>query len=111
MDAAELLRYRTNLVGSDLRITNFGGGNTSSKIEETDPLDGSKATALWIKGSGGDIGSIQRKGFATLYLNKLHAAETRCRGVELEDAMVQMYPLCPVGNNTVAASLDMPLHG
>src|SRR5438034_8378224 len=56
LDAAELLRYRSNLLGSDLRITNFGGGNTSSKIEETDPLDGSKATILWIKGSGGDIG-------------------------------------------------------
>src|SRR5213595_83979 len=111
LDSAELLRYRSNLLGSDLRITNFGGGNTSSKIEETDPLDGSKATILWIKGSGGDIGSIQRKGFATLYLNKLHAAEKRYRGVEFEDEMVQMYPLCAFGNNTVAASIDTPLHG
>ena len=111
LDAAELLRYRSNLLGSDLRITNFGGGNTSSKIEETDPLDGSKATVLWIKGSGGDIGSIQRKGFATLYLNKLHAAEKLYRGVEFEDEMVQMYPLCAFGNNTVAASIDTPLHG
>src|SRR5438309_7959945 len=111
LDEAELLRYRSNLLGSDLRITNFGGGNTSSKIEETEPLDGSKATVIWIKGSGGDIGSNQRKGFATLYLNKLHAAEKRYRGVEFEDEMVQMYPLCAFGNNTVAASIDTPLHG
>ncbi len=111
LDGAELLRYRSNLLGSDLRITNFGGGNTSSKIEEKDPLDGSKATALWIKGSGGDIGSIQRKGFATLYLDKLHAAAQRYRGVEFEDEMVEMYPLCAFRNNTVAASIDTPLHG
>src|SRR5437899_6359534 len=111
LDEAELLRYRSNLLGSDLRITNFGGGNTSSKIEERDPLDGSKATVLWIKGSGGDIGSIQRKGFATLYLDKLRTAEKRYRGVEFEDEMVEMYPLCAFGNNTVAASIDTPLHG
>jgi rhamnose utilization protein RhaD (predicted bifunctional aldolase and dehydrogenase) len=111
LDGAELLRYRSNLLGSDLRITNFGGGNTSSKIEEMDPLDGSKATVLWIKGSGGDIGSIQRKGFATLYLDKLLAAARRYRGVEYEDEMVEMYPLCAFGNNTVAASIDTPLHG
>src|SRR5256886_11194999 len=111
LDAAELLRYRSNLLGSDLRITNFGGGNTSSKIEEMEPLDGCKATVLWIKGSGGDIGSIQRKGFATLYLDKLHAAAQRYRGVEFEDEMVDMYPLCAFGNNTVAASIDTPLHG
>src|SRR6266852_5214978 len=111
LDEAELLRYRSNLLGSDLRITNFGGGNTSSKIEEKDPLDGSTAKVLWIKGSGGDIGSIQRKGFATLYLGKLHAAAKRYRGVKFEDEMVEMYPLCAFGNNTVAASIDTPLHG
>jgi rhamnose utilization protein RhaD (predicted bifunctional aldolase and dehydrogenase)/NAD(P)-dependent dehydrogenase (short-subunit alcohol dehydrogenase family) len=111
LDEAELLRYRSNLLGSDLRITNFGGGNTSSKIEEKDPLDGNKARVLWIKGSGGDIGSIRRRGFATLYLEKLQAAAKRYRGVEFEDEMVEMYPLCAFGNNTVAASIDTPLHG
>src|SRR5579859_5657189 len=111
LDGPELLRYRSNLLGSDLRITNFGGGNTSSKIEEEDPLDGRKTRVLWIKGSGGDIGSIQRKGFATLYIEKLHAAAKRYRGVEFEDEMVEMYPLCAFGNNTVAASIDTPLHG
>jgi rhamnose utilization protein RhaD (predicted bifunctional aldolase and dehydrogenase)/NAD(P)-dependent dehydrogenase (short-subunit alcohol dehydrogenase family) len=110
LDAAELLRYRSNLLGADLRITNFGGGNTSSKISETDLLDGTAKTVLWIKGSGGDIGSIQRKGFATLYLDKLLALRGRYRGVETEDQMVEMYPLCAFGNNTVAASIDTPLH-
>ena len=111
LDARELLRYRSNLLGSDLRITNFGGGNTSSKLEELDPLDGSKRSVLWIKGSGGDIGSIQRKGFATLYLEKLHALAGRYRGVQYEDEMVEAYPLCTFGNNSVAASIDTPLHG
>ena len=111
LDEAELLRYRSNLLGSDLRITNFGGGNTSSKIDELDPLDGRKATVLWIKGSGGDLGSIQMRGFAALYLDKLHSAAQRYRGVEFEDEMVEMYPLCAFGNNTVATSIDTPLHG
>jgi rhamnose utilization protein RhaD (predicted bifunctional aldolase and dehydrogenase)/NAD(P)-dependent dehydrogenase (short-subunit alcohol dehydrogenase family) len=111
LDQPELLRYRSNLLGSDLRITNFGGGNTSSKILESDPLEGSQQTVLWIKGSGGDIGSIHRKGFARLYLDKIHALSKRYRGVEFEDEMVEMYPLCSFGDNAVAASIDTPLHG
>lgn len=111
LDPPELLRYRSNLLGSDLRITNFGGGNTSSKIPGSDPLDGTKQTVLWIKGSGGDIGSIQRGGFATLYLDKLLSLADRYRGVSSEDEMVGMYPLCAFGNNPVAASIDTPLHG
>jgi rhamnose utilization protein RhaD (predicted bifunctional aldolase and dehydrogenase)/NAD(P)-dependent dehydrogenase (short-subunit alcohol dehydrogenase family) len=110
LDAAELLRYRSNLLGSDLRITNFGGGNTSSKIADTDPLDGSTKMVLWIKGSGGDIGSIQRTGFATLYLDKVLALDGKYRGVSAEDEMVSLYPLCVFGNNNVAASIDTPLH-
>jgi rhamnose utilization protein RhaD (predicted bifunctional aldolase and dehydrogenase)/NAD(P)-dependent dehydrogenase (short-subunit alcohol dehydrogenase family) len=110
LDDAELLRYRSNVLGSDLRITNFGGGNTSSKIMDGDPLDGTPKRVLWIKGSGGDIGSIQRKGFATLYLDKLLDLPKRYRGAEHEDEMVEMYPLCVFGNNPVAASIDTPLH-
>ena len=97
LDGPDLLRYRSNLLGSDLRITNFGGGNTSSKVVGTDPLDGTKQTVLWIKGSGGDIGSIQRSGFATLYMDKLLALAHRYRGVEFEDEMVGLYPLCTFG--------------
>jgi rhamnose utilization protein RhaD (predicted bifunctional aldolase and dehydrogenase)/NAD(P)-dependent dehydrogenase (short-subunit alcohol dehydrogenase family) len=110
LDAPELLRYRSNLLGSDLRITNFGGGNTSSKLEQVDPLDGKTKQILWVKGSGGDLGSIQRMGFATLYMEKLLALEGAYRGVELEDEMVEMYPLCTFGANPVAASIDTPLH-
>jgi rhamnose utilization protein RhaD (predicted bifunctional aldolase and dehydrogenase)/NAD(P)-dependent dehydrogenase (short-subunit alcohol dehydrogenase family) len=111
LDAPELLRYRSNLLGSDLRITNFGGGNTSSKLEQVDPLDGKTKPILWVKGSGGDLGSIKRAGFATLYMDKLLALEKAYRGVDLEDEMVDMYPLCTFGNNPVAASIDTPLHG
>ncbi len=111
LDAPELLRYRSNLLGSDLRITNFGGGNTSSKLEQVDPLDGKTKQILWVKGSGGDLGSIKRAGFATLYMDKLLALEGAYRGVDLEDEMVDMYPLCTFGNNPVAASIDTPLHG
>ena len=111
MDDAELLRYRSNLLGADLRITNFGGGNTSSKIIERDPLDGSEQPVLWVKGSGGDLGSIKRSGFATLYLKKLLALEGIYRGAAHEDEMVAAYPLCTFGLNPVAASIDTPLHG
>ena len=111
LDEAELLRYRSNLLGRDLRITNFGGGNTSSKIGQADPLDGQERTVLWVKGSGGDLGSIKREGFATLYLDKLRHLERRYRGPAYEDEMVDLYPLCGFGSNAVAPSIDTPLHG
>jgi rhamnose utilization protein RhaD (predicted bifunctional aldolase and dehydrogenase)/NAD(P)-dependent dehydrogenase (short-subunit alcohol dehydrogenase family) len=110
LDAPELLRYRSNLLGSDLRITNFGGGNTSSKLEVPDTLGGKPVQVLWVKGSGGDLGSIKRSGFATLYLDKVLALEQAYAGVEREDEMVAMYPLCTFGNNPVAASIDTSLH-
>jgi rhamnose utilization protein RhaD (predicted bifunctional aldolase and dehydrogenase)/NAD(P)-dependent dehydrogenase (short-subunit alcohol dehydrogenase family) len=111
LDAPELLRYRSNLLGSDLRLTNFGGGNTSSKLDQVDPLDGQIKKVLWVKGSGGDLGSIKRAGFATLYLDKVLALEKSYQGVAREDEIVGMYPLCTFGNNPVAASIDTPLHG
>jgi len=111
LDEPELLRYRSNLLGADLRITNFAGGNTSSKIVEFDPLTGESIEILWVKGSGGDLGSIKRTGFATLYQEKLLALERSYKGVDTEDDMVAMYPLCAFRNNPVAASIDTPLHG
>jgi len=111
LDEPELLRYRSNLLGSDLRITNFAGGNTSSKIDEIDPLTGESVKVLWVKGSGGDLGSIKRGGFATLYQEKLLALEKLYRDPEMEDSMVEMYALCAFRNNPVAASIDTPLHG
>ena len=111
LDEPELLRYRSNLLGSDLRITNFAGGNTSSKIDEKDPLTGQTVKVLWVKGSGGDLGSIKRSGFATLYQEKLQALEHLYQGQDTEDSMVEMYALCAFSNNPVAASIDTPLHG
>ena len=111
LDEPELLRYRSNLLGSDLRITNFAGGNTSSKVMETDPLTGLQVEILWVKGSGGDLGSIKRTGFATLYQEKLLALERSYKGVDFEDDMVGMYPMCAFRSNPVAASIDTPLHG
>lgn len=111
LDGPDLLRYRSNLLGSDLRITNFGGGNTSAKLAEPDPLDGTAQQVLWVKGSGGDLGSIRRSGFATLYLGKLHDLRGRYRGPAFEDEIVELYPLCTFGKNPVAASIDTPLHG
>jgi rhamnose utilization protein RhaD (predicted bifunctional aldolase and dehydrogenase)/NAD(P)-dependent dehydrogenase (short-subunit alcohol dehydrogenase family) len=106
----DLLRYRSNLLGEDLRITNFGGGNTSSKFELPDPLTGSPQQVMAVKGSGGDLRSIRASGFALLYLNKLESLIARYRGEAHEDEMVAYYPLCAFGENRVAASIDTPLH-
>ena len=105
-----LLRYRSNLLGADLRITNFGGGNTSSKIELPDPFSGKLVRVLAVKGSGGDIGSIVESGFALLYLDRLEQLKELYRGEQHEDEMVRYYPLSAFGENRVAASIDTPLH-
>jgi rhamnose utilization protein RhaD (predicted bifunctional aldolase and dehydrogenase)/NAD(P)-dependent dehydrogenase (short-subunit alcohol dehydrogenase family) len=110
-DPLELLRYRSNLLGADLRITNFGGGNTSSKFELLDPFVGRPVRVLAVKGSGGDLGSIAKEGFAVLYLDRLEQLQSRYRGEAHEDEMVAYYPLCAFGENRVAASIDTPLHG
>src|SRR5258708_34416173 len=110
LDEPELLRYRSNLLGSDLRITNFAGGNTSSKLTEIDTLSGDPVEVLSVKGSGGHLGSIKRSGFATLYQEKLLALEKSYRGVEFEDEIVALYPLAAFRANPVAASIDTPLH-
>lgn len=105
-----LLRYRSNLLGADLRITNFGGGNTSSKIELPDPFTGKTVRVLAVKGSGGDLGSITDSGFALLYLDRLEQLKGLYRGEPHEDGMVAYYPLSAFGENRVAASIDTPLH-
>src|SRR5439155_9836778 len=105
-----LLRYRSNLLGADLRITNFGGGNTSSKFELPDPFTGKPVHVLAVKGSGGDLGSMTDAGFALLYLDRLEALKDRYRGEPHEDEMVAYYSLSAFGHNKVAASIDTPLH-
>jgi rhamnose utilization protein RhaD (predicted bifunctional aldolase and dehydrogenase)/NAD(P)-dependent dehydrogenase (short-subunit alcohol dehydrogenase family) len=109
-DQLSLLRYRSNLLGSDLRITNFGGGNTSAKMELPDPFTGEPVRVLAVKGSGGDLGSITERGFALLYLDRLERLKARYRGEPFEDEMVQYYPQAAFGENRVAASIDTPLH-
>ncbi|UFZ05718.1 bifunctional rhamnulose-1-phosphate aldolase/short-chain dehydrogenase [Bradyrhizobium ontarionense] len=111
LDEPGLLLYRSNLLGSDLRITNFGGGNTSAKITMTDPLTQEPVTVLWVKGSGGDLGSMKRDGFSTLYLDKLLGLRQLYRGIAHEDEMVALFNHCTFNLNPRATSIDTPLHG
>ena len=110
MSEDERLVYRSNLLGSDMRVTNFGGGNTSSKILQSDPLSGDEVEVLWVKGSGGDVGTIKLDGFSTLYMEKLQALKGIYRGLEFEDEMVSYLPHCTFNLNPRAASIDTPLH-
>ena len=110
MSESELLLYRSNILGADKRVTNYGGGNTSAKVMERDPLTGEEVEVLWVKGSGGDIGSIKMDGFSTLYMDKLRALKGLYRGVEFEDEMVGYLPHCTYKLNPRAASIDTPLH-
>ena len=110
MSESELLLYRSNILGADKRVTNYGGGNTSAKVMEIDSLTGKEVEVLWVKGSGGDIGSIKMDGFATLYMEKLEALKELYRGIEFEDEMVGYLPHCTFALNARAASIDTPLH-
>jgi len=110
LDEPGLLLYRSNLLGSDLRITNFGGGNTSAKVVMPDPLDGKPVTVLWVKGSGGDIGSMKRDGFSTLYLDRLESLKDLYGGLADEDRMVGLFNHCTFNLNPRATSIDTPLH-
>jgi rhamnulose-1-phosphate aldolase/alcohol dehydrogenase len=118
LDPVERLRYRSNLLGADQRITNTGGGNTSSKLEATDPLTGETEAVLWVKGSGGDLRTSTRANFASLYMRKFLSlqdlydrAEVKGVKTEIEDRMVAMYPHATFGLNPTASSIDTPLHG
>jgi rhamnulose-1-phosphate aldolase/alcohol dehydrogenase len=111
LDEPELLLYRSNLLGADLRITNFGGGNTSAKIKHKDPLTGADVEVLWVKGSGGDIGSMELDGFATLYMDKLLALKKLYKSIDQEDAMVHALNHCIFNLNPRAPSIDTCLHG
>jgi rhamnulose-1-phosphate aldolase/alcohol dehydrogenase len=110
LDPKSLLLYRSNLLGSDLSVTNFGGGNTSAKLRELDPITRETVDVLYVKGSGGDLGSMRMDGFSSLYLRKLLQLKTLYRGVEHEDEMVGLLPHCTFNLNPRAASIDTPLH-
>jgi rhamnulose-1-phosphate aldolase/alcohol dehydrogenase len=111
LSEAQLVVYRSRLLGSDLAVTNYGGGNTSAKVVEMDPLTGATADVLWVKGSGGDLGTIEADGFATLYLDRLQALDLRYPGVEREDEMPGLLAHCTFNLNPRAASIDTPIHG
>ena len=111
LDEPGKLLYRSNLLGADKRITNYGGGNTSAKVTEVDPLTGGPVEVLWVKGSGGDVGTIKLDGFATLYIEKLLSLKSIYKGIEDEDRMVGFLPHCTFNLNGRAASIDTPLHG
>lgn len=111
MTPAQLLLYRSNLLGSDKRITNFGGGNTSAKIIEKDPLTGQDVKVLWVKGSGGDLGTMKLDGFATLYMDKFLSLEPFYQGKDSDSTLVPLYSHCTFNLNPRAASIDTPLHG
>ena len=106
----ELLLYRSHLLGADLAVTNFGGGNTSAKIAADDPLTNQRTTVLWVKGSGDDLGSMDLSGFAKLYQDKLVALESHFRGREHEDELVPYFEYCAFAGSARAASIDTPLH-
>lgn len=109
-DEVALLLYRSNILGADLRITNYGGGNTSCKTMEKDPLTGEETEIMWVKGSGGDIGTLKRDGLAGLYVDKLRALKNVYRGLDYEDEMVALFNHCIYDLDSKAPSIDTPLH-
>jgi rhamnulose-1-phosphate aldolase/alcohol dehydrogenase len=110
-DEVALLIYRSNLLGSDLRLTNYGGGNTSCKTHELDPLTGEETEVMWIKGSGGDIGTLTKSGLAGLYVERLRSLKNVYRGLSNEDEMVELFNHCIFDLKSKAPSIDTPLHG
>jgi rhamnulose-1-phosphate aldolase/alcohol dehydrogenase len=110
-DEVALLIYRSNLLGADLRLTNYGGGNTSCKTNAKDPLTGQEVEVMWIKGSGGDIGTLKKSGLAALYVDRLRSLKNVYRGLEYEDEMVELFNHSIFDLNSKAPSIDTPLHG
>jgi len=110
-DEVALLIYRSNLLGADLRLTNYGGGNTSCKVISKDPLTGSETEVMWVKGSGGDLGTLKKSGLAALYTERLRSLTNVYRGIEHEDEMVALFNHCIFDLESKAPSIDTPLHG
>ena len=110
-DEVALLIYRSNLLGADLRLTNYGGGNTSCKVLSKDPLTGAPTEVMWIKGSGGDLGTLKKSGLAALYVDRLNSLKKVYRGLAHEDEMVELFNHCIYDLSSKAPSIDTPLHG
>src|SRR6478609_1877867 len=110
-DEVGLLIYRSNLLGADLRLTNYGGGNTSCKVMAKDPLTGKETEVMWVKGSGGDLGTLKKSGLAALYTDRLRSLKNIYRGLAYEDEMVELFNHCIYDLASKAPSIDTPLHG
>lgn len=110
-DEVALLIYRSNLLGADLRLTNYGGGNTSCKLMQKNPLTNSETEVMWVKGSGGDLGTLKKSGLAALYVDRLRSLKNIYKGVEHEDEMVALFNHCIFDLDSKAPSIDTPLHG
>ncbi len=110
-DEVALLVYRSNLLGADLRLTNYGGGNTSCKAMAKDPVTGKEVEVMWVKGSGGDLGTMKRNGLAALYVDRLRSLKNIYRGLQYEDEMVELFNHCIYDLSSKAPSIDTPLHG
>lgn len=110
-DEVALLIYRSNLLGADLRLTNYGGGNTSCKAMAKNPLTGEDAEVMWVKGSGGDLGTLKKNGLAALYIERLHNLKNIYRGLAHEDEMVELFNHCIYDLASKAPSIDTALHG
>lgn len=110
-DEIALLIYRSNLLGADLRLTNYGGGNTSCKAVAKHPLTGEDTEVMWVKGSGGDIGTLKKSGLAALYVDQLRSLKNIYRGLAHEDEMVALFNHCIYDLDSKAPSIDTPLHG
>lgn len=110
-DQVALFLYRSNILGQDLRITNYGGGNTSCRTIEKDPLTNEDVEVMWIKGSGGDIGTLTRSGIAGLYTQRLRDLKNVYKGLDDEDRMVGLFNHCIYDLESKAPSIDTPLHG
>lgn len=110
-DEVALLIYRSNLLGADLRLTNYGGGNTSCKAMAKNPLTGEETEVMWVKGSGGDIGTLKKSGLAALYVDRLRSLKNVYRGLAYEDEMVELFNHCIYDLASKAPSIDTALHG
>jgi rhamnulose-1-phosphate aldolase/alcohol dehydrogenase len=110
-DEVALLIYRSNLLGADLRLTNYGGGNTSCKAITKHPLTGQDTEVMWVKGSGGDLGTLKQSGLAALYVDSLRNLKNIYRGLAHEDEMVELFNHCIFDLKSKAPSIDTPLHG
>ncbi|MFT5885408.1 MAG: rhamnulose-1-phosphate aldolase/alcohol dehydrogenase [Arcticibacterium sp.] len=110
-DQVALFLYRSNILGADLRITNYGGGNTSCKTIEKDPLTSEEVEVMWVKGSGGDIGTLTRSGIAGLYTSRLRNLKNTYKGLHDEDRMVGLFNHCIYDLDSKAPSIDTALHG